>query len=109
MDKILLKLYITGKTANSERARENLRRIMETDLRDQYELTVIDVLERPQLAEDENIIATPTVVKERPEPVRRIVGDLSNTEQVLSGLDLARVTPSDGDRFKNQTEKTERG
>jgi circadian clock protein KaiB len=88
MGKYLLKLYITGQTPRSYRAIENLRRLCEMELRDQYEMHVIDVLERPQLAEDEKILATPTVVKELPLPNRRIIGDLSDVETVLLGLDL---------------------
>lgn len=88
MSKYLLKLYITGQTARSHRAIANLRRICDEQLVDQYELIVIDVLERPQLAEDEKILATPTVVKELPTPMRRIIGDLSDSERVLVGLDL---------------------
>ena len=86
--KYVLKLYVTGKTPRSERAIANLRRICDTDLNHQYELTIIDVLERPHLAEDEKILATPTLVKELPPPLRRIIGDLSEKESVLIGLDL---------------------
>ena len=86
--KYIIKLYITGQTARSLRAIENLRRICDNELDAQYELLVIDVLERPQLAEDEKILATPMVVKELPPPIRRIIGDLSDTERVLLGLDL---------------------
>ncbi len=88
MDNYVIKLYITGQTPRSQRAIENLRRICEEELRGQYDLVVIDVLERPQLAEDERILATPTVVKELPPPIRRIIGDLSDAERVLLGLDL---------------------
>lgn len=86
--KYQIKLYVTGQTPRSEQAFANLRRICEEELRGQYELIVIDVLERPQLAEDEKILATPTVVKELPHPIRRIIGDLSDSERVLLGLDL---------------------
>ena len=89
--KIVLKLYITGRTAKSEQAITNMRRICEEDLGNEYELTVIDVLERPQLAEDEKILATPTVTKELPLPQRSIIGDLSDKERVLVGLDLVKV------------------
>ena len=88
MSNYLLKLYITGQTPRSRRAIDNLRRICEDELHGQYEMYVIDVLERPQLAEDEKILATPTVVKELPAPIRRIIGDLSDAEKVLLGLDL---------------------
>jgi circadian clock protein KaiB len=88
MSNYLLKIYITGQTPRSRRAIENLRRICEDELRGQYEMHVIDVLDRPQLAEDEKILATPTVVKELPVPIRRIIGDLSDADKVLLGLDL---------------------
>jgi len=91
MPKYLIKLYVTGETPRSFRAIANLRRICEEELSGQYELVVIDILERPQLAEDEKILATPTVVKELPQPIRRIIGDLSDSERVLLGLDLRPV------------------
>src|SRR5437763_1662384 len=94
MNKYLLKLYVTGQTSRSQRAIANLRRLCEEELQGAYEMVVIDVLERPQLAEDEKILATPTVVKELPTPMRRIIGDLSDSEQVLLGLDL-RAFPSE--------------
>ncbi len=90
--KYIIKLYITGQTPRSLRAIENLKRICDGDLGGEYDLDVIDVLERPQLAEDEKILATPMVVKELPLPIRRIIGDLSDSERVLLGLDLR---PSD--------------
>jgi circadian clock protein KaiB len=84
----LLKLYVTGQTPRSQRAIANLRHICEEELLGEYDMVVIDVLERPQLAEDEKILATPTVVKELPAPIRRIIGDLSDWDRVLLGLDL---------------------
>jgi circadian clock protein KaiB len=84
-----LRLYITGRTPSSMRAIANLRDICARDLGGDIEVEVIDVLEHPALAEDERILATPTLIKRLPEPVRRIVGDLSNRERVLFGLDLA--------------------
>ena len=84
----LLRLYVTGRTPRSEQAIANLKSIMEADLGGEYDLEVIDVLERPQLAEDERIVATPTLIKELPPPLRRIIGDLTDREQVLLGLDL---------------------
>ena len=92
MDKFLLKLYITGQTPKSERALANMRHICEQELKGQYELVVIDVLERPQLAEDEKILATPTLTKELPPPLSRVIGDLSDTEKVLVGLDIRPFT-----------------
>ncbi|MDA2913214.1 circadian clock protein KaiB [Acidobacteriia bacterium AH_259_A11_L15] len=86
--KYVLKLYITGQTPASIRALENLKRIMAEELSQEYHLEVIDVLEDPVLAEDEKIIATPTLVKSLPPPLARIIGDLSNREKVLLGLDV---------------------
>lgn len=83
-----LKLYLTGQTPRSVRAIENLRHICEQELKGRYQLEVIDVLERPQLAEDEKIMATPLLIKELPLPIRRIIGDLSDSKAVLLGLDL---------------------
>lgn len=88
MDKARLTLYITGQTPKSQRAIANMRRICEEELNSQYELFIIDVLERPQLAESERILATPTLIKDLPLPLRRIIGDLSNKENVLLGLDV---------------------
>lgn len=88
MNKYLLKLYVTGQTPRSIRAISNLQQICRDELHGCYEMVVIDVLERPQLAEDEQILATPTVVKELPTPMRRIIGDLSDSERVLLGLEL---------------------
>jgi circadian clock protein KaiB len=88
MTTYVLKLYVTGQTPRSERAIANLRQLCETTLSDRYQLVIIDILERPRLAEEERILATPTLIKELPPPLRRIIGDLSNTSEVLVGLDL---------------------
>ena len=88
MNQYILKLYITGHTPKSDRAIANLQSLCEKELKDQFELDIIDVLENPQLAEDEKILATPTLIRELPTPLRRIIGDLSNTDKVLLGLDL---------------------
>ena len=66
----------------------NLRRICEQELRGRYELQVIDVLEQPQLAEDERVLATPTLIKQLPPPLRRVIGDLSDKDKVLLGLEV---------------------
>ncbi len=87
----LLKLYITGKTPNSERAITNLQAILETKLDRKYKLKVIDILKNPKLAEDEKIMATPLLERELPPPIRRIIGDLSDREKVLLGLDLVSL------------------
>lgn len=96
MDKYLLKLYITGRTPRTENAVNTLRKICEEELKGQYRLSVIDVLQQPQLAENEKILATPTLIKELPEPLRRLIGDLSDKEKVLLGLDLHAVTLKEG-------------
>jgi len=83
-----LRLYIAGNTTKSIMALKNLKRYCEEHLRGQYEIEVIDLLKNPQLAEGDQILAVPTLVKKVPEPVRRIIGDLSNEERVLVGLDL---------------------
>jgi len=88
MSKAMLTLYVTGQTTRSARAIANLRRICDEELGGEYDMKVIDVLERPQLAEDEKILATPTLIKELPLPIRRIIGDLADTEKVLIGLDM---------------------
>jgi circadian clock protein KaiB len=91
----LLKLYVTGKTPRAEKAIANLQRICSEELQGQYELQIIDVLEHPQLAEDEKILATPTLIKRLPPPLRRVIGDLSDKDKVLLGLDVwPRTTES---------------
>lgn len=96
LSQYLLKLYITGSSSRSEIAIANLRRICEQELGGQYELQVIDVLEHPQLAEDEKILATPTLIKQLPPPLRRVIGDLSDKDKVLLGLEVrpSRSTPT---------------
>ncbi len=89
--KYTLKLYISGKTARSEHAIRNLRHICADNLDAKYEIEIIDILEHPQLAEDERILATPTLIKSLPLPLRRLIGDLSETEKVLVGLDIKSV------------------
>lgn len=91
MPRFLLRLFITGRSAPSQRAIENLRRICDEQLNNEYDIEVIDVLEHPTLAEDEKILATPTLVKRLPEPMRKIIGDLSDTDRVLLGLDVRAV------------------
>jgi circadian clock protein KaiB len=93
MSSYLLKIYVTGQTPRSRQAIDNLRRICETELHGQYEMQIIDVLDRPQVAEEAKILATPTVVKELPVPIRRIIGDLSDAEKVIVGLDLQPCPP----------------
>lgn len=89
MEKVSLTLFITGQNSRSQSAVANLRRICQDVLPEQHELTIIDVLECPELAEEARIIATPTLVKSSPPPIRRIVGDLSDHNQVLIWLGLS--------------------
>ncbi len=86
--KYILKLYVTNKTINSESALNALEHILDEDLKGLYKLKVIDVVKNPQLAEEDKIMATPALVKVLPAPVRKIIGDLSDKEKVLLGLDL---------------------
>jgi circadian clock protein KaiB len=79
---------VTGATPRAETAIANLRRICEQELGGQYQLEIIDVLEHPQLAEDDKILATPTLIKQLPPPLRKVIGDLSDKEKVLLGLEL---------------------
>jgi circadian clock protein KaiB len=89
--KYVLKLYVTGLTPRSQDAVKNLKKILNDDYKGVYSLRVIDVVKHPNLAEDDKILATPTLIKILPPPVRRIIGDLSNKEKVLLGLDLVAV------------------
>jgi circadian clock protein KaiB len=84
----LLRLYVAGQTPKSVLAFTNLKRICEDHLQGRYEIEIIDLLENPQLARGDQILAVPTLVRRLPEPIKKIIGDLSNTERVLVGLDL---------------------
>jgi circadian clock protein KaiB len=83
-----LRLYVAGQTPKAVRAFENLRRICEEHLAGRYTIEVIDLLENPQLGKGDQILALPTLVRRLPEPIKKIIGDLSNAERVLVGLDL---------------------
>lgn len=99
MTAYLLRLYISGKTAQAERALANLHRLCEDKFTGQYTVEVIDVLEQPQLAEEAKILATPTLVKFLPPPIRRVIGDLADAEKVLFGLDLRPAPDPTGTSF----------
>lgn len=86
----ILKLYMTGINAKSQTALRNIKEICETHLEGRYELEVIDVYQTPHLAKNQQIIAAPTLIKELPSPVQRFIGDLSDTDQVLVGLDIKK-------------------
>lgn len=87
----LLKLYVAGETPNCIRAFANLKNICEQHLAGKYKIEVIDLLVNPELAEGDQIFALPTLVRKLPEPVKKILGDLSNTERVLVGLDIRPI------------------
>ena len=89
--KYVLKLYVTGETPRSQTALKNLKEILDEDYKGVYSLKVIDVIKQPQLAEDDKILATPTLIKILPPPVARIIGDLSDREKVLLGLDFVAI------------------
>jgi circadian clock protein KaiB len=87
-DRWILRLYIAGQTTKSITAFKNLKRICEEQLHGKYRIEVIDLIQNPQLSKDDQILAIPTLVRKLPVPVRKIIGDLSNTEKVLVGLDI---------------------
>lgn len=84
----MLRLYVAGQTVKSAVARANLHRICEEHMPDRYHVDVIDLLENPKLAKGDQIFALPTLVRSMPMPIKKIIGDLSNTERVLVGLDI---------------------
>jgi circadian clock protein KaiB len=98
----LLRLFVTGSSGRAQQALANLRRICEEELNDRYEIEVVDVLERPDLAENERVLATPTLIKRLPPPLRRVIGDLSDKEKVLLGLELRPrpIVPPAGDEAR---------
>jgi len=87
----ILKLYIAGQSPKSVNAIANIKKICEENLLGRYELDVIDLYQQPQLAQGEQIIAVPTLIRKLPLPLRRIIGDMSNTERVLVGLDIQKA------------------
>lgn len=87
-----LRLYVAGQTPKSVRAFGNLKKFCEEHLAGKYTIEIIDLLKNPQLARGDQIVAIPTLVRKLPEPIRKIIGDLSNTERVLVGLDIRPVS-----------------
>lgn len=98
MRSLQLKLYVTGKSHRVELAVRNLRLALDRQLDGDYDLVVSDILQNPELAEQQKILATPTLVKEMPLPVKRIIGDFSDTDKVLYALDLQTHSPVQGGR-----------
>lgn len=88
-DTYRLRLYVAGQTPKSTLALTNLKQICEQHLQGRYEIEIVDLLVNPQLARGDQILAVPTLVRRLPEPIKKIIGDLSNTERVLVGLDLS--------------------
>ena len=93
----VLRLYITGTTPRSLRAIENLRQILAAQTSELFDLQVIDIYQQPEAAAEHQIIAAPTLVRLSPEPVRRIIGDLSDAERVLKGLEIGTPRQDAGD------------
>ena len=93
-DRYLLRLFVTGTSARAQIALSNLQRICDEELDGRYEIEVIDVLERPDLAETEKVLATPTLIKRLPPPLRRVIGDLSDKDKVIFGLELRAKAPT---------------
>ena len=87
-EKYILRLYVTGMTARAARTIESLRKFCEKHLTGRYELQVIDIYQQPELARTEQIVAVPTLIKKLPLPLRRLIGDMSDEERVLIGLDI---------------------
>ncbi len=87
-ERYVLRLYVTGMTSKSTQAVLNIKKICEENLKGRYELEVIDIYQQPVLAKDEQIIAAPTLVKKLPLPLRKLIGDMSDKERLLLGLDL---------------------
>jgi circadian clock protein KaiB len=88
--KYLLRLYVSGSTLKSSRAVENIKRVCEQHLKNRYDLEVIDIYQQAKLARDQQIVAVPMLIKRLPLPLRRLIGDMSNQEKVLFGLDLRK-------------------
>jgi circadian clock protein KaiB len=91
----ILRLYVAGQTRKSLEAFANLKKICEEHLQGRYKIEVVDLLEKPQLAKGDQILAIPTLVRQLPPPLKKIIGDLSNTEKVLVGLDLRPANQND--------------
>lgn len=87
-EKYVLRLYVTGMTPRSINAIENIRKICEENLKGRYDLEVIDIYKQPEYAKKEQLLAAPTLIKKLPLPLRKFIGDMSNKEQIIVGLDL---------------------
>ena len=97
-ERYILRLYVAGLTTRSSRAVNNLKDICDKYLEGRYDLDVIDIYQQPALTKGEQIVAAPTLIKKLPLPIRRIIGDMSDRDRVLLGLDLVRAADDAGDR-----------
>ncbi len=86
--KFVLKLYVSGATRRSSKAIENIRNFCETHLKGRYELEIIDIYQQPELLEKEQVVAAPTLIKQLPLPLRKLIGDMSDTEKIMIGLNI---------------------
>lgn len=86
--KVTLKLFVSGATRRSSKAIENIRNFCERYLKGRYELEIIDIYQQPELLEREQVVAAPTLIKELPPPLRKLIGDMSDTEKIMIGLDI---------------------
>jgi circadian clock protein KaiB len=86
--KFVLRLYVSGATRRSSRAIENIRNFCEEHLKDRYELEIIDIYQQPELLEKDQVVAAPTLIKELPPPLRKLIGDMSDKEKILIGLNI---------------------
>jgi circadian clock protein KaiB len=100
VERYVLRLYVTGMTSRSARAVRNLQAICDDYLKGRYDLEVIDIYQQPVLVKGEQIVAAPTLIKKLPLPIRRIIGDMSNRDRVLLGLDLVRSSDQTGGRVE---------
>jgi circadian clock protein KaiB len=105
-DRYVLRLYVSGMTPRSARAVKNLQAICDEYLEGRYDLEVVDIYQQPVLTKGEQIIAAPTLIKKLPLPMRRIIGDMSNTERVLLGLDLIRASDERGGDLGPERDQT---
>lgn len=92
-ERYILRLFVAGITPNSQRAIDNMQKICEAHLQGRYELDIIDIYQQPSYAKQSQIIAAPTLIKELPLPLRKFIGDLSKTEQILAGLEIIKKPP----------------
>ena len=95
-DRYIFQLFVTGTTPRSMRAIQNLRKMCDTHLEGRYEMKVVDIYQHPEQARSDQILVTPTLIKSMPLPIRRLIGDLSNTERVLISLDIVAARGANG-------------